>query len=353
MDDLVKDKENNLQSISGIYSITNIINNKVYIGESMNIKRRWQEHINDLKNNRHCNYLLQNDYNTYGINNLNFNIIQEYKIESQSIEKCRLLILEHKYIKKYEKENIKLYNLEYSLEKILNGDKAVFNESESTELMLKILVGQIIKFKFIWQESKFILMERNTTLSMFTKLGGYSSCSKSKKKYIKFIGILNDKYYNELGEIFKKFKLKYKFYDLYKDITIEEVTDYGISIFEKIFADNEYLKCRKINHSKNTTYNEKAKKPLPNKDIPISDFIKYVASLPENKNRTKVKIKNWFVELGIISIYKNHMYVSTFSIDNKYLIKKSRCYDKINEVEFYTIMITKKGQEYIVSLLND
>lgn len=29
----------------GIYIIRNLINNKVYIGQSVDIKRRWQEHL--------------------------------------------------------------------------------------------------------------------------------------------------------------------------------------------------------------------------------------------------------------------------------------------------------------------
>ena len=34
---------------SGIYQIRNIINNKIYIGSSANIKKRWSEHKRDLK----------------------------------------------------------------------------------------------------------------------------------------------------------------------------------------------------------------------------------------------------------------------------------------------------------------
>ena len=35
----------------GIYKIENIINNKVYIGSSNNIERRWKEHKRLLNNN--------------------------------------------------------------------------------------------------------------------------------------------------------------------------------------------------------------------------------------------------------------------------------------------------------------
>ena len=39
------------------------INNHVYIGETLNIIRRINEHINDLINNTHKNKMLQQEFN--------------------------------------------------------------------------------------------------------------------------------------------------------------------------------------------------------------------------------------------------------------------------------------------------
>ena len=50
---------------AGIYKITNIINNKIYIGSSSNISLRWNQHIEKLIYNLHENYKLQNDFNKY------------------------------------------------------------------------------------------------------------------------------------------------------------------------------------------------------------------------------------------------------------------------------------------------
>lgn len=42
----------------GVYLITNNINGKMYIGSSINIERRWKEHLRDLRNgNHHAIYL--------------------------------------------------------------------------------------------------------------------------------------------------------------------------------------------------------------------------------------------------------------------------------------------------------
>lgn len=61
----------------GIYKIENIINHKVYIGQSSNIESRWNQHIHDLTKNIHRNSHLQNSWNKYGENNFAFSVIEE------------------------------------------------------------------------------------------------------------------------------------------------------------------------------------------------------------------------------------------------------------------------------------
>lgn len=60
----------------GIYSITNKLNNKIYVGQSKQIEIRWKEHINSLNNNKHHNSHLQNAWNTYGTSGFSFAIIE-------------------------------------------------------------------------------------------------------------------------------------------------------------------------------------------------------------------------------------------------------------------------------------
>lgn len=60
-----------------IYQITNLKNNKFYIGSTNNFKIRKQKHLWDLKNNKHVNKHLQNSYNKYGENVFEFKILLE------------------------------------------------------------------------------------------------------------------------------------------------------------------------------------------------------------------------------------------------------------------------------------
>jgi group I intron endonuclease len=60
----------------GIYQIENKINNKVYIGSSVDIIKRWADHVKNLKYGTHTNYKLQKDYKTYGISVFSFSVLE-------------------------------------------------------------------------------------------------------------------------------------------------------------------------------------------------------------------------------------------------------------------------------------
>lgn len=61
---------------SGIYCITNTIDDRIYIGSCKNFRIRKQEHIRNLNKNIHNNIHLQRFVNKYGINSLKFYIIE-------------------------------------------------------------------------------------------------------------------------------------------------------------------------------------------------------------------------------------------------------------------------------------
>jgi hypothetical protein len=67
---------------SGIYCIENIINNKKYIGSSVNIYQRLHKHRTFLIRNKHKNSILQNSVNKNGIENFRCYILEEVTIEN-------------------------------------------------------------------------------------------------------------------------------------------------------------------------------------------------------------------------------------------------------------------------------
>lgn len=63
----------------GIYKITNLINGKCYIGQSVNIEKRWGEHITIYNHPRCSNYHIYKAFRKYGIENFSFSVIEECK----------------------------------------------------------------------------------------------------------------------------------------------------------------------------------------------------------------------------------------------------------------------------------
>lgn len=62
--------------VSGIYKITNKINNHFYIGQSKNIEKRWKDHIKTAKENKNRT-VLQKAFCKYGVDNFTFEILEK------------------------------------------------------------------------------------------------------------------------------------------------------------------------------------------------------------------------------------------------------------------------------------
>ena len=73
---------------TGIYTITNLINNKIYVGSALAaFNKRFNQHKSDLKKNKHSNPHLQKAWNKYGKDNFIFEILETHPPEiSISIE---------------------------------------------------------------------------------------------------------------------------------------------------------------------------------------------------------------------------------------------------------------------------
>ena len=120
--------------VSGIYKILNKINDKYYVGSSLDIIDRWDDHHRDLLKNIHTNDKLQNAWNKHGKENFDWVII-EYL--SDTITKSELLMIEQKYLDIGEKDQHQCYNLnfranggklsEYSIQKLRLKNKGKNN----------------------------------------------------------------------------------------------------------------------------------------------------------------------------------------------------------------------------------
>jgi group I intron endonuclease len=80
---------------SGIYLIKNILDDKVYIGSSINLKDRRYKHFWMLERGIHDNQHLQNSYNKFGEENFKFEILENCEYDL-------LVEKENYYIEKYK-----------------------------------------------------------------------------------------------------------------------------------------------------------------------------------------------------------------------------------------------------------
>src|ERR1035437_5470017 len=62
---------------TGIYTITHVPSGNIYIGSSVHIETRWNQHRWDLRADRHRADRMQNTYNKYGEDAFRFDITEE------------------------------------------------------------------------------------------------------------------------------------------------------------------------------------------------------------------------------------------------------------------------------------
>lgn len=110
-------------NICGIYYIKNIVNNNMYIGQSINIKTRFSCHKSALNKNSHYNEKLQEDFNKYGIESFEFGVLE--KCNKEDLDE-----LEQHYIKKYNTIKSGYNNA--------SGGLKGFKSSEETKLKVSL-----------------------------------------------------------------------------------------------------------------------------------------------------------------------------------------------------------------------
>lgn len=136
---------------SGIYKIT-INDFYIYIGQSVDIERRWNDHLYELKHNKHCNKKFQSVFNKHS-DNIKFEIIEECNVD-------KLDEREMFYI-----EQFKSYNNKHGLNMSIGGDcgSRKYKTREEAEAAKKEYFKQYrqdnkeyleVKFKQYYQDNK-------------------------------------------------------------------------------------------------------------------------------------------------------------------------------------------------------
>lgn len=157
----------------GIYCIKNLINDKVYIGKTNNLKKRWKNHLFVLRANTHSNKHLQVAFNKYGESSFEFSILLSFTY----FDNDELSKLEIECIKKY-----KSYINTFGYNKTLGGDGRT--HTEESKLLIKErhsipILQYDLKMNFIKEWSS--MREAANELNIYES--GISVCVNGKSKF--------------------------------------------------------------------------------------------------------------------------------------------------------------------------
>ena len=106
-------QQNNEKQPACVYQIINKKNGKIYIGETLRGKLRWKNHLRDLRGEYHKNRLLQEDFDKFGEEAFEWEIVKELPKDKES-----LLLEEVRTISRFLKEGKDLYNLSLTIEQL-------------------------------------------------------------------------------------------------------------------------------------------------------------------------------------------------------------------------------------------
>ena len=142
-----------IENIGYIYKITNLINNKCYIGQTTkSIEERWNQHKNDAfrKKRYTYNYPLYRAFRKYGFENFSFEVI----------EKCKISELNDKEI-----YWINFYNSYHNgYNQTLGG-----NGTKNLELNEQEVIEKYKEFQTLEKVAKFFNCSRNTINKILNK----------------------------------------------------------------------------------------------------------------------------------------------------------------------------------------
>lgn len=138
----------------GVYSITNLVNGKRYIGSTIvSFIKRKNHHFHNLNKNKHSNSYLQNAWNKYGKDNFKFEIIENCKKEEVLAKELYYIMLYNSFYNQCG------YNIQYPGEgsrgiKLSNGTKEKISEAHKGKKLSQETKDKIRDFQKGRKKSK-------------------------------------------------------------------------------------------------------------------------------------------------------------------------------------------------------
>lgn len=347
------------KKVSGIYIITNKISGKIYIGESLDIYRRWHdEHIPQLRKKRHYNKELQNDFNKYGEENFSFEILERYSEDNPITTKAKIIILESYYITAFKKSGIGLYNSENTLIEIILGNKIPQGGNATILQIIQILSTYNIK-----ECDGVAYFDKKCTLKNITSEYIIPNITMQKGESVssfvsEFERFVNDSV-DDLNFYIRKFSMQYT-------LNGKKITAHIKEVYEDKVKDIQHLAIlfSELKKQEKKEANKKRKsisdyEPIRDGEVRFSLLFKEFAEegvLP--KDYIYDKVREYLVDLGIITmkdmdsngVSKRISFVTDDALD-KGILRIIGC-KKYGDSVIYSYVFTVNGIEFMRKLFS-
>lgn len=329
---MTKEELKQIPKCSGIYLFINKINGKCYVGQAIDLRKRLQHHLNNLKHNRY-NTPLYKAFNKYGVDNFNLKIIKQLtKVKNEHKTKV-LDRLEIYFIKYYNSYGSTGYNqtkggdggiLGYKMtseqkEKIKQNSIKQAKARRYTVYCLNIHTNEIIKSSNLNEFSKILNIPYGTIKN--AKCGNY---------------VTNSKYFISNN---KNIKLEYE--SILKNENISIFNNSGVQNTNYLIEYYNYL----ISLNKIVSINEIAKNLQLSKDT----INKRNKKLKEMGYTLPINSHNKIKEIKLINTISKEESIETIkSLSDKFKIKENSVRDQIKYCEKNNSLY-KKTYKFIIS----
>lgn len=192
----------------GIYKIENLLNGKVYIGQSINIEERWKQHKYKAFNTNEVGYnsAIHQAFRKYGLENFSFSIVEETSIDQ----------LDEK--EKYWINHYNSYNNGYNC--TIGGQKNKISD-----------------------DKRYFCIECGTLLSQKTKTGLCRNCyNKKNREHIPAKDVLIQQLFDNNGN----FSAVGRLYNRTDNAVVKWCKNYGISHYSSDYKQKIDKKSHKI-----------------------------------------------------------------------------------------------------------
>lgn len=286
--------------ISGIYKISNSLNDMIYIGSAVNLYNRCRSHYNHLKNNNH-NIKLQTFVNENGLDVLKFNIIELVEDKNNLLKREQYWLDE---LKPYDNGFNIAKNATYSTLGLKTSDETKRKIGEkskgrkkSAETLKNMSLNRKNKIEFSGENNNGLSILKEKDVILIKKM------LLLKYKPIDIVKIFNNVNVKTIYNI--SCNSRWKIVQIYK----EDITEYDIENITKLF--------------KNIIVDNQNKKVRSDCKITINQikYIKYLLINTDNIPETNKIIKNFYninhTNLSYIYLNKSYKYVDADCIEEE------------------------------------